>query len=444
MYIITMLRRHFELSLEVLLRQSSPVIVSHAGHNRTAAGLELLCRPVQTPAAAAASRSNGDHVLITIARTSAELFRCGGLLAGTPFRGDSMGSRVGVICIGIAEACGQISGTILHPEAGRSPLDALTLIGPGMPSVSLTGPTRDAAASIATGDRYSRTVGALGGDAIWGRFRSLQPCVVGVGRTGSLVATTLAQMGVRGITLVDPDGLEPHNLDMPGMRPGAIGAPKVMAVAEHLRMLRPDLAVTVIPHRVTAAQSIAAIKGCAVLFSCVDNDAARLATASLATLYLKPLVDVGTGVFLAPEIDGHSGLSGVRTLPSQRRMGADIRCLIPGEACLLCCGGLVHEDEARETLRHPPLSTAAGDGWTRQRAGSLLSLNQIAAHFGVQMWLDLVAGVLREPLWARVEFDDTGRVTVRYLPCRPLTDTHPCALCRKAGLGDAGLGWRER
>jgi len=114
-------------------------------------------------------------------------------------------------------------------------------------------------------------------------------------------ATSLAQMGVQTLGLIDPDVVEAHHLDaMDGVTPQDLGRPKVAAVAAHLQALCPALTVTALPHRVIEHPALVRIKEADVPFCYVDNDAARLVTTTLATLYLKPLSDVGTGIFSLP------------------------------------------------------------------------------------------------------------------------------------------------
>jgi hypothetical protein len=124
-------------------------------------------------------------------------------------------------------------------------------------------------------------------------------------------------------------------------------------------------------------------------------------------------------------------------------MGCDVRCVLPGDACLLRAGGLVREAEARRTLItwSPVRATHLTAPRNQQRAGSLRTLNHLAAHLGVQMWLDLVAGQLEASCWAQMEFDDAGRLRVGYPALTTLEAVSRCVLCDKAGLGDAGLGW---
>jgi hypothetical protein len=189
---------------------------------------------------------------------------------------------------------------------------------------------------------WSRTIGALG-QAAWRRLRSLHVGVIGCGRSGSLAATALRQLGVRRFTLIDPDVLEPHNLgEMDGVGPADIGRPKVHAVAETLRQ-PDDCAVLAFADSILSLSALVVAKRADVLFCCVDSPAARLATACLAALYLKPLVDIGTGIF--NESSGPAAPA--------RRMGADVRLVLPGR-CLLCLGGIADLARARTELLAGP------------------------------------------------------------------------------------------
>jgi hypothetical protein len=91
-------------------------------------------------------------------------------------------------------------------------------------------------------------------------------------------------------------------------------------------------------------------------------------------------------------------------------MGADLRLCLPGEACLVCLGGLRDRDDAervlaapRDALRHGPYQP-----WHARRAGSLLTINQVAVHLGIQLWLDLLAGSLSRSTWYHMEWRNDG------------------------------------
>jgi predicted dinucleotide-binding enzyme len=289
--------------------------------------------------------------------------------------------------------------------------------------------------------RWSRTIGALGGKDIWERLTRLRIAVIGCGRTGSLVAGTLARLGVQHLTLIDPDQIEAHNVaesDVIGA--GDAGRPKAKAIAERLRTQLPWAQAKLLPivAPITVAEARAAALTCDVLFCCADNDAARLATAILATMYHKVLVDIGTGIFFQKPSDEDRRRPRVRS----RNMGADIRLVLPGDSCLLCAGNLTNYRQAIEDLCNTRAPSELFSDWNQQRAGSLRTLNQFAASLGVQMLQDLVAERITATRWAQLECDDAGQVRVNYPALPRRTEAAPCALCVKAGLGDEGLRWR--
>jgi predicted dinucleotide-binding enzyme len=349
---------------------------------------------------------------------------------------------VGTLGVGDGPLRGTLWGAV---QVGRHhlPLDVLQLVGPGMFRLVLARPPAafqetpstfnvpDAAVSPTAPALWSRTIGALGGVAVWQRVVGLRIAVIGVGRTGSLVATTLARLGCRHLSLIDPDRLEPHNLgEMDSVYRADVDCYKVAAVVEMLHTYASGAYAT-FPVPVTADSARTACTQADVLICCVDNNAARLATAMLATCYHKVLLDVGTGIALhAP---------GAPAPPhDDRTMGADVRLVLPGDGRLLCWGSLTNVDQAVDDLLHPrPLE--AQPAWRTQRAGSLRTLNQLAAAVGVQMLQDLVIERIQTSLWAHVMVDPHGRVQVQYPSPRPAGAT-PCRLCARAGLGDGRMG----
>lgn len=339
---------------------------------------------------------------------------------------------VGFLALGDGPWRGDLRGIVRGNDA-IEPLHRLFLVGAGMHTIVIpnahdqdpfSNPSYQLITSYQT--RWSRTIGALG-EAIWQRLVRLSIAIIGCGRTGSVVARTLTLSGIRQLTLIDPDVVETHNLgEMDGVTDADLGRPKAEALADHLRSLVPyPLSLFPIVAPITHPAALAAAKAGDVLVCCADNDAARLATALLATLYHKALVDIGTGIFY--------GATATRT------MGADVRLILPGDGCLLCRGNLTDYAQAVDDLcHHRPPAGLQGE-WSQQRAGSLRTVNQLAAALGVQMLQDLVAERLQASTWAHVEFDEVGHLTVHYPPTQRPSDSSTCALCAKAGLGDEGL-----
>ena len=332
---------------------------------------------------------------------------------------------VGTLFIGSGSYRGYWWGAVRVGEQIK-PLERLALVGAGMHNLPAIRQPEVEEVSV----RLSRTIGALGEEAIWRRLVEVPMAIVGCGRTGSLVAVTLARLGVRQLTLIDPDHLEPHNLgEMDGVTDADLGRPKVAALADHLRTLGGDKVIPIVAS-ITDKEALAAAKASRLLFCCADNDAARLASALLATLYHRVLVDIGTGIhFISSQEGAHQ----------QRTMGGDVRLILPTDGCLLCRGNLTNYARAVDDLcNHRSPTALPPEAWRAQRAGSLRTLNQLAAALGVQMVQDLVAGRLTRSTWAQLTIDQTGRLSVTY---PPTANDSSCLLCAKAGMGDNGIAW---
>ncbi len=302
-------------------------------------------------------------------------------------------------------------------EQGRSvPLPAWRIAGPEMPRME-----RPAGAAEETDPegRWRRTREALG-DLVWGRVRRSSVTIFGASRTGSMLAWQLAQLGVRRLVLVDPDVIEPHNLDaMQGVIAADVGRPKVQALGERLLQLRPDLALTLLAGSGTEDRAAERVRGVDLLATCVDEDAPRLAATLLARRWLKVHLDVGTGV--------------TATGTGERRLAADVRLLLPGQGCLACVGGLAGDTRAWRTLlgsRRWPGSVPRSEA--SDRAGSLVTLNGLAVATAVQFWLDLLAGHLRTSRWSRLRWQPGSGLE---LQSAAVTARPECPFCRSLPVG---------
>jgi hypothetical protein len=305
------------------------------------------------------------------------------------------------------------------PTALRS-ADAVMVVGPGMALVELlASPAAGAAPARRPDERsWSRTIGALGPET-WRRLTALRAALAGCGRIGASMAEGLVRLGIE-VDVIDPDVVELHNVgEMALVRPDDVGRRKVDAVASAL-----GPRARAVPASVLSPSGLVACKRADVLVCSADRGSARLASAALAALFLRPLLDVGTGIFG----DGPS-----------RRMGADIRLVLPG-SCLLCCGGLGDEAAlaaAARGIAAPAARPATSPGgWRRERSGSLSSLNGVAVGLGLRQLEDLVGGRTSGTNWLRLEFDPAGTPTLEPRQPAPGRD---CPLCRLTGAGDNGL-----
>lgn len=310
---------------------------------------------------------------------------------------------------------------IHRPGLPVEPIDRVRLVGPGMQV--LVGEDSPPSLSSMAQERWSRLIQSIG-TGVWHRMVWTRFVIVGCGRTGSLVASALARMGVREIGLVDPDVVEEHNLDgMEGITPRDIGRTKVEAVADAFYRLESVQLIRTSPTSVTNLAALDLIRWGDVLISTLDDDGARWVSSALAAMYLKPHLDVGTGVLRQN---------------GRIEVGADVRLTLPGEACLMCLGGLARPEQVATILGsgEDERLARAGRDWRNERAGSLRSLNQIAAGLGLRLLEDLFTGRVREPHWHRLGFDDRGIPSIENLA--GARRTH-CPICACYGMADAGL-----
>ncbi len=320
------------------------------------------------------------------------------------------------IALGRGTEQGWFIGLYWDRDSHAQPIHHIRVEGTGMHrllAVDFAQPKTIASNSLAE-ERWSRVIGAYGGREPWERWTNLTIAVVGTGRTGSLLATSCIKNGAKHLILIDPDRLERHNLDaMDGVEESDLGEFKVQALAKNLRSIHPDTDIIPVPYPVLSALAWNHLKHVDIVMCCVDDDAARVVVGALAACYLKPLLDIGTGVFRESRAE-------TDLIPS-RVLGGDVRLILPGrEGCLLCWDGVTHLDQALQTFRG---SLGPPRQWQEERAGSLRSLNQVAAHLGLRLVEDVVTGHLGESAWLRIEQEEGGLPTwrsIRRLPAESL------------------------
>lgn len=306
---------------------------------------------------------------------------------------------------------GQISARVVHTDGKTDPLP-VRLIAPGLPQTGMPVPI-----APTSGERWSRLQGALGRHVVL-RLQSLRFALIGCGRSGSMLAHTLARLGVSHLTLIDPDEVEAHNLDGDGFTPARLGKPKVQALEDSLGQINPLLSVQPVQSVISSISALEAVKPVDVLICAADNDGARWICGAISACYLKPLLDVGVSV------------------ESENRMGADIRWIVPGDRCLQCFGGIAAPDHLQPVLQGLTAEREFQQQrrWRAERAGSLRSLNMIAVGLAVRMMEDYLRGTLERSRWLRITFNGLEPMLEVIETGRP----HAC-LCRFSGGGDAAV-----
>ncbi len=184
---------------------------------------------------------------------------------------------------------------------------------------------------------FDRNVRAFG-NAIQQTLGDLRVGIVGCGGTGSVIAEQLVRLGVRHITLIDPDELSLSNVTrVYGSTPSDIGKPKANVLGDHLKRISPEADCHVLKAMVTVERVARQLASCDVIFGCTDDHAGRLVLSRVATYLLTPVIDCG--VLLTSDREGLlSGIDG------------RVTTLVPGQACLVCRGRIDVARAAAELL----------------------------------------------------------------------------------------------
>jgi len=153
--------------------------------------------------------------------------------------------------------------------------------------------------------------------------------LLGTGGLGSIVAALLSRQGARIWTIVDPDRIELSNLNRVAFawpEDAAERRPKVEVIARGICDIRRDAHVLTVQNSVDSPIARKALREVDLLISAPDNDGARLVANELATSYLLPLVDLGSGINVR---DG-----------AVVEAGGQMLWRFPGEGCLHCAGAI--------------------------------------------------------------------------------------------------------
>ena len=123
--------------------------------------------------------------------------------------------------------------------------------------------------------------------------------IVGLGSVGSIVAEAMARIGVRQITLFDPDRVEEHNLDR--LLYGTardIGKLKVDLAKSKMRLsaTAEGVAIKAISKSIKDRSAFSEMLDCDIILSCVDRPVARDILNYVANAHLIPVIDCGVAI----------------------------------------------------------------------------------------------------------------------------------------------------
>ncbi len=232
--------------------------------------------------------------------------------------------------------------------------------------------------------------------SVWGRraqadLTRTRIGIIGLGSVGSIVAESLARLGVSDVILIDHDRIEERNLDRTLHATGRDADRHTRKVTVAKRAMArshtaADPAVHALPLTLLNSGATAAALDCDVLICCVDRPWPRWLLNTIAYTHLIPVID--GGILARVTADG-------RPLHIDWR----IHTIGPGRACLLCLGALLRSDAAldRDGLLDDPdylrgLSPADRERYNRRNVFPF-SLS-VAAHQTLHL-AGLIAGSQR-------------------------------------------------
>ena len=273
---------------------------------------------------------------------------------------------------------------------------------------------------------FDRSVRALGsaGQQLLGK---ISVAIVGLGGTGSVVAQQLAYLGVREITLLDPDVVEISNLNrLVGSSRDDVGRPKVEVAATLIRGVSKGI-------RVEPKQGSATISGEAqsllrqdFIFCCTDTQGSRALLNQLAYQYMIPTIDLGM------RIDAKDG--------TVEGVVGRVQMLAPGLPCLVCHKLLDPEAVRRDLLSEDERANDPYIVGAAEPQPSVISLNTTIASLAVTMFLSAVTGLEVAP---RHQIYLAQRGTVRSVESQPDPNCVVCSLRGALSRGDLWpLPWR--
>lgn len=150
---------------------------------------------------------------------------------------------------------------------------------------------------------------------VHGRMKSARVGIAGLGGLGSVVAQSLARVGVGELVLVDFDVVEPSNLNRQYYRVEDIGLAKTEAMFRQLRSVNPYTSV-ITHHVVLDEKNIPGIfSGVEILVECLDRAEAKAMLIRTASEHLP-----GTFIVGASGVAGYGESNKIQTL----RLGARV------------------------------------------------------------------------------------------------------------------------
>jgi molybdopterin/thiamine biosynthesis adenylyltransferase len=169
-------------------------------------------------------------------------------------------------------------------------------------------------------------------------LKSLRVAVVGLGGTGSPLATLLARAGIGELILIDGDTLDITNMNrVRGYRVADQDKNKALRLAEFIKDLGLDVQVSAIDKFLDqSGEAVDALSSADVVFGCTDDTAGRDLMNQAMYYYSQAFIDVGLTGFVDVDKDG---------LPYLRDHRGRVSCILPESGACLRCQRIITEQK---------------------------------------------------------------------------------------------------
>ena len=279
-------------------------------------------------------------------------------------------------------------------------------------------PNGGGTAAPAPAEHLDRNISWLGEGGQY-KVQRTRVAICGLGGVGAEVVKNLRGLGFRRYVLIDHDLLEATNLNRLPYRAADVGKLKVDLAASFIRDLDPEADIQCLPNRVEDPDAQRALTESDLIISGVDSDAARLSIQVLAARYLKPVVDIGSGIILK---------SGTRSVSA---MGGQVSVYVPGGPCLACQGlntGAI--EDASLTAVRERVGYVRG---TKETPASVVTINAIMAGWASDVAMRLVTGFSASPVWLNCDLLRNNMTSMRF------ARRENCPICGTDGVEGLGM-----
>jgi molybdopterin/thiamine biosynthesis adenylyltransferase len=298
------------------------------------------------------------------------------------FRLRSGSAYYGVLILSPRETGFAFTG-FLESESGRViPIDRVWIVGDRLRLVRSFNSALPELPPI-----FDRNIRAFGA-AVQQSLGDMCVGIVGCGGTGSAVAEQLVRLGVRQITLIDPDEISVTNVTrVYGSTPFEVGRPKVDVLAEHIVRIAPETRVVSVRSMLNVKAAAIRLTDCDIVFGCTDDNAGRLILSRVATYLLTPVFDCG--VVITSDTDGQI-----------RGVDGRVTVLVPRQACLVCRGRIDLARASAELLTPEERVRRADEGYAPALGGAepaVVAFTTLVGATAVSELLERLIGYGPEP-----------------------------------------------